>query len=124
MTQQDERPPVWVGHISLPTPDIPTTSDFMVKLGMRPIAEGNRFAVLELRGGTHLVLKQSDELASGTASFDLMVDDLEATHQHLQSLDLSPSEIQAGRIHHSFTINAPSGYTITFNSTHVSDKPV
>ncbi len=124
MAAKDERPQVWVGHVTLSTPDLPTTRDFMVQLGMRPIADGDDFAVLELRGGTQLVLLPSEELASGSAYFDLMVDDLEATHDHLQTLGHAPSEIQSGRIHRSFTVSAPSGHTITFNSSHVSDKPV
>jgi catechol 2,3-dioxygenase-like lactoylglutathione lyase family enzyme len=124
MPPTDERPRVWVGHVTLPTPDLPETCDFMVQLGMRPIAQGDDFAVLELRGGTHLLLLASTEPPSGAAYFDLMVDDLDAIHARLQSLGLSPSEIHAGRIHHSFTVRAPSGHTITFNSSHVSDKPV
>ena len=124
MAPKDERPQAWVGHVTLPTPDLPTTRDFMVQLGMRPIADGDDFAVLELRGGTHLVLLPSVELASGSAYFDLMVDDLDATHDHLQTLGLAPSKIQSGTIHRSFTVSAPSGHTITFNSSHVSDKPV
>ena len=121
---KDERPHVWVGHVTLPTRDLPATRDFMVQLGMRPIAQGDDFAVLELRGGTHLVLLPSVEPTSGSAYFDLMVDDLDATHDNLRTLGLAPSEIQSGRIHRSFTIDAPSGHTITLNSSHVSDKPV
>ncbi len=124
MPPKDERPRVWVGHITLPTSDIPMTRDFMVQLGMRSIADGDDFAILELRGGTHLVLTPSEELASGSADFDLMVDDLDANHENLQTLGLTPSEIQPGQIHRSFTISAPSGHTITFTSSHVSDKPV
>jgi catechol 2,3-dioxygenase-like lactoylglutathione lyase family enzyme len=120
----DERPRVWVGHITLPTPDLPATRSFMVELGMRPIAEGDDFAVLELRGGTHLVLLPTKEPASGSAYFDLMVDDLEGTHARLRALGLTVSEIEAGRIHRSFTVRAPSGHTLTFNSSHVSDRPV
>ena len=63
----DERPQVWVGHITLATPDIPLTRDFMIQLGMRRIADGDDFAILELRGGTHLVLVPAVETASGPA---------------------------------------------------------
>ena len=124
MAATDERPGVWVGHVTLPTPDVPATREFMVQLGMRPIAGGDDFAVLELRGGTHLVLLTSEEPASESAYFDLMVDDLDATHGQLQTLGFDPSEIQSGRIHRSFTVSGPSGHRITFNSSHVSDKPV
>ena len=120
----DERPQVWVGHVSLRTPDVAATRDFMLQLGMRAIAEGDDFAVLELRGGTHLVLLAAEEPATGTAYFDLMVDDLDATHARLQSLGLDPSPIETGRIHDTFTVAAPSGHVIQFNSTHVSDRPV
>lgn len=39
-----ERPPIWIGHIILPTPDLESTHEFMVTLGMRPIARGVRSA--------------------------------------------------------------------------------
>ncbi len=121
---QDERPGVWVGHVTLPTSDVKLTCAFMVELGMRSLVEGDDFAVLELRGGTHLVLTTSDGSEAGAASFDLMVDDLDATHERLRALDHCPSAIEPGRIHSSFTVSAPSGHTIKFNSSHVSDKPV
>lgn len=124
MGTQDERPSVWVGHVTLPTTDIPATRDFMLELGMRFIAGGDDFAVLELRGGTHLVLLPADEPPSGPAYFDLMVEDLDSTHEQLHALGLAPSHIEKGRIHSSFTVTAPSGHVITFNSSHVSDQPV
>jgi catechol 2,3-dioxygenase-like lactoylglutathione lyase family enzyme len=108
----------------LPTPDIPATREFMVGLGMRPIAEGDGFAVLELRGGTHLLLLPAEERVSGTAYFDLMVDDLDATHDELRRQGFTPSEIEQGGVHRSFTVLAPSGHTVKFNSSHVSDQPV
>ena len=124
MSMQDERPGVWVGHVRLPTPDVPGTREFMLALGMRAIFDRDDFAVLELRGGTHLVLVRADERASGSAGFDLMVEDLKATHEQLHSRGLAPSAIEKGRIHSSFTVVAPSGHTVTFNSSHVSDRPV
>ena len=42
--------------------------------------------VLELRGGTHLVLTPGEQLASGPAYFDLMVDDLDAAHEECKAL--------------------------------------
>jgi catechol 2,3-dioxygenase-like lactoylglutathione lyase family enzyme len=124
MPSSDQRPGVWIGHVTLPTPSIPATRAFMVQLGMRPIADGEDFAVLELRGGTHLILLPSAETASGAAYFDLMVDDLDATHARLRELGLAPSDIEISRIHRSFTVGSPSGHTVTFNSSHVSNDPV
>jgi hypothetical protein len=40
------------------------------------------------------------------------------------SMGLMPSPVEEGNIHDWFTISAPSGHTIKFNSTHVSDHPV
>ena len=124
METRDERPPVWVGHIALKAPDVNATRDFMVQLGMRPVADGEGYAVLELRGGTHLVVLAADEPQTGVADFDLMVDDLEATHARLRGLGLEPSEIGGGEIHSSFSVASPSGHRIVFNSTHVSSRPV
>jgi catechol 2,3-dioxygenase-like lactoylglutathione lyase family enzyme len=121
---EDERPGVWIGHVTLSGKDLSGTRDFMIQLGMRPIAQGDGFAVLELRGGTHLVLLPGEEPASGPAYFDLMVDDLDATRERLVSLGFGPSEIESGRVHRSFSVLAPSGHTITFNSSHVSGRPV
>ena len=124
MDPADARPPVWVGHISLTTDRLAESHDFMVQLGMRPIVKRDDFAVLELRAGTHLVLAARDEIEPGNAPFDLMVEDLDATHERLTELGLSPSEIASGRIHRSFTVRDPCGHVITFNSSHVSEEPV
>jgi catechol 2,3-dioxygenase-like lactoylglutathione lyase family enzyme len=124
MASDDARPPLWVGHVLLRTPDIPATRELMLRIGMRDIAHGADFAVLELRGGTHLLLLPADEAASGAASFDLMVDDLDAFHARLRALGLEPSEIRDGGVHRSFTLPSPSGHSLTFNSSHVSALPV
>jgi catechol 2,3-dioxygenase-like lactoylglutathione lyase family enzyme len=124
MGAPDQRPPVWVGHITLTTNEIPNTYDFLVRLGMRPIEQGEAFAVLELRGGTHLVLIRADDATPGQAGFDLMVEDIEATHQQLRTAGFETSAIATGKIHHSFTVTSPAGHTIQFNSSHVSDQPV
>ena len=128
MSSQNDRPPVWIGHTTLATRDLSGTHDFMIKLGMRPIEAGDKFAVLELRGGTHLVILQSDSAEAGPASFDLMVEDIDVTYRELiekfRDQGISPSEIEPGTIHRSFTVTSPVGHIVTFNSTHVSDRPV
>ena len=121
---KDSRPPVWVGHIHLDTDRLDASHDFLVALGMRSLVKGDGFAVLELRAGTHLVLRQRDAIEPGDAPFDLMVEDLDATHDRLRGLGLEPSEISRGEIHDSFTVREPSGHSIRFNSSHVSDQPV
>ena len=116
----DPRPPVWIGHVHMQTDRVEASNAFLVELGLRPIASGDGFAVLELRGGTHLVLRQVDAAPEGDAPFDLMVEDLEATHAELARKGLAPSPIEPGRIHSSFRVRDPSGQTVKFNSTHVA----
>ena len=72
----DERPAVWVGHVALSVADPARSHDFFVAAGMRTIHRADDFAILELRGGTHLLLFGGEATATG-APFDLMVDDLE-----------------------------------------------
>lgn len=123
-TRADERPPVWVGHVSMRTNVLDQSHDFMLALGLRPIGRSDEVSVLELRGGTHLVLLRVDAPLSGAAPFDLMVEDLDAAHARFAELGLSPSPIVSGRIHRSFTVRDPSGQDVEFNSNHVSELPV
>ena len=125
MSQKDLPPPVWVGHVLLETDRLEETAEFMRKLGMRPIVEKLELAVLELRGGTHLVLIAKPNVVAGAASFDLMVEDLHAAHQRFTELGLSPTPIE--RVppeHERFFITEPSGHRISFFSNHVSGQPV
>ena len=126
MTNIDERPAIWIGHMFLATTDIEKTASFMGKLGMRNLFQKESIAIFELRGGTHLLLTSTDDrIAFGSkAPFDLMVDDIDTSHATFDELGLSPSTIKEGSNHRSFTINDPSGYEITVNSSHVSDLPV
>jgi hypothetical protein len=99
---------------------------FMRTIGMRPIFQGPEVSVYELRGGTHLILMLKSEIVGGSAPFELMVDDLRATHQRFASLGLAPSSIEARPAidHEVFTVREPSGQVITFFSSHVSGDPV
>ncbi|MFQ5937168.1 MAG: glyoxalase/bleomycin resistance/dioxygenase family protein, partial [Acidiferrobacterales bacterium] len=109
---------------SLETDRLGESEAFMKKLGMRAIVKSDAVAVLELRGGTHLVLRVREKVTPGEVPFDLMVDDLEETHQRFTEMGLAPSAIEKGRIHRSFKVREPAGHIIKFNSTHVSGRPV
>ena len=126
MTVKDLRPPVWVGHVVLETDRLDDSAAFMRAIGMRTIHPGPDVAVFELRGGTHLILIAKEAVTPGDASFDLMVEDLRATHQHFTSLGFAPTPIEAvPRIDHElFRVREPAGRLITFYSNHVSGKPV
>ncbi len=62
----------------------------------------------------------------GDAPFDLMVDDLYATHNLFTSLGLSPTPIEARPAidHEVFRLREPAGHVITVFSSHVSGNPV
>lgn len=122
----DRRPPLWVGHISLEVPDPRKSNDFFVKLGMRCLEVEDAVAILELRGGTHLVLlRAEDPVVPGTAApFDLMVDDLEAAHARYAALGFAPGAIGEAPFHRFFRLREPGGHDLMFNSSHVSDQPV
>src|SRR5262245_6231121 len=121
LDKDDLRPPLWVGHVTMETDRLDETSEFMQKLGMRLIVHRPQVSVLELRGGTHLVLIAKPQVTAGEASFDLMVEDIHAAHAKFVELGLSPTSIERiSREHEGFKLTEPAGHTITFYSNHVS----
>ena len=126
LTDDNFRPLVGVAHVVLETDRMEETGDFIKKIGMRPIFEGSPVSVYEMRGGTHLILMFKSEIFGAAASFDLMVDDLHATHQRLTLLGLAPSPIEARPAidHEVFTVCEPAGHVVTFFSSHASGKPI
>jgi len=125
LSEKDLRPPVWVGHVVLETDRLEETEQFMRKIGMRSIVQRPEVAVLELRGGTHLVLIAKPEVVPGAAPFDLMVEDLRATHEYFVGLGLAPTPIEtASPEHERFLVREPAGHIIVFFSNHVSGQPV
>lgn len=126
MSDQDQPPPFAVAHVVLETTHMEQSAHFMRMIGLRAIFEGPEVSVYELRGGTHLLLMRKDIVAEGSASFDLMVDDLHATHRRFVDLGLKPSAIQARPAidHEVFTVHEPGGHLITVFSSHASGKPV
>ena len=86
-------------------------------IGMREIEHNEHVAVLELRGGTHLVLVPG--APKPDVPFDLMVEDLDATHRDWEEQGIDVGPITKGRIHHAFEATDPDGYRVTVNSSHV-----
>ena len=114
------RPVFAVGHMRMPVEDVHSAYDFFVRHGTRAILEREDFGILELRGGTHLILTQADEtIAEGQrAPFDLMVDDVDAVHAAFLDDGVEATDIERGEIHDSFRVTGPSGYSIPINSSH------
>ena len=120
------RPPVWVGHVYLSVKDVPSAAQWLETVGLRRIVVRDEAAVLEMRGGTHVVVRPG-VAAGGTAPFDLMVDDLDATHREYVEKGLSPSPIRQRQWrydHDSFELPGPDGWVFTVHNSHVGDLPV
>lgn len=122
----DARPQMAVGHVPLFVADIAASADFFAALGLRHIGTYERVAILELRGGTHLVVLPAERpLAAGArAPFDLMVDDVDACHATLAARGLQPSAIRANDSHRQFDIVEPGGHRVSVISSHASGQPV
>jgi hypothetical protein len=122
----DQRPPVAVGHVRFPTTDIARAARWLESVGLRPIFADAELAVLEFRGGTHVVVRKADEAprAGLAAPFDLMVDDIEAARCDYMAKGLGPSDISRGRIHDSFHLIGPDGHDFTVTSSHAGGRAV
>ena len=122
----DARPRLAVGHVRLEVEDVGEAYAFFVRHGMRDIFKGEDFGVLELRGGTHLVLSRTRApIEPGRkASFDLMVDDIDAARAEFTGAGVTATEIERGRIHDTFHIEGPGGYRFAVTSSHAGDRAV
>jgi hypothetical protein len=123
---KDNRPPVAIGHVRIETHTVSDTIDFFKTLGLRDIFRGDKFGVLELRGGTHLIVSsRARPVRKGTpAPFDIMVDDINDAHKKYGKKNFEPSDITSGSIHSSFFIRAPSGHKLKITSSHAGRRAV
>ena len=122
----DQRPPVAVGHVYLSATDVTAAAGWLETVGLRPIFASAEIAVLELRGGTHVVVRKAERpLEAGTAApFDLMVDDIEAARRDYGAKGLGPSDVSRGRIHDAFHLAGPDGHDFTVCSSHAGKRAV
>jgi catechol 2,3-dioxygenase-like lactoylglutathione lyase family enzyme len=117
---------MWVGHVALAVRDVAQTKQFLLSLGLRDAEPAAPVGVIELRGGTHiLVLPRADDVAPGTrAPFDLMVDDLDAFRARLEGLGITPAPVQTNPSHRFFLLREPGGHDIDVSSSHATGLPV
>jgi catechol 2,3-dioxygenase-like lactoylglutathione lyase family enzyme len=131
------------GHFVMKVSDIDLSYQFYTKLGLRPFGIYPDLAVVELRGGTHILLfSKNDELPSslsssqlgqrGDASFDerldLMIEgksrsDLELYRATLMEKGLSVDAIAQDQFfgHDYFQLVDPDGNGITFYTSHTGE---
>ena len=121
---EETRPDPAAGHLFLRAKGVEAASKRLVEVGVRAIVRKERFAVLELRGGTHIVGRELDAGGTYEAPFDLMYEDIEAAHERFAAAGFDVTEIAEGRIHRSFTATAPESFVIEVNDSHAGRRPV
>ena len=124
--RKDRRPPIAVGHVFFATTDVAAAASWFETVGLRPIAGDEDFAVLELRGGTHLVITRASRRPrrGAEAPFDLMVDDVDVARRKFIAKGLKPSRIRRGSIHDEFSLAGPDGYSMAVLSSHAGRRAV
>jgi len=116
----DARPDLWTGHVFLYTADLNAATSFYEQIGMRRVAVMEHLAALEMRGGTHLVIRpDSEQVAPGHVGWDLMVDDLDFTHNKWQADGIAVTDIVNESPHRSFEVTDPEGHVIVVRDSHV-----
>lgn len=111
----DPRPRFAIGHLTMTAADVTGLTGFYREIGMRVVVETDRFAILELRGGTHLILQPG---SSGTDALDLIVDDIDDTHAVLTHAGAEPTSITRGSPHDRFQATDPEGNRLDVSSNH------
>ena len=126
MPRKNDRPGIWIGHVTRRVRNVKESAEFFATLGLRTVMAESQMAILELRGGTHLLLF-ADEAKFKTIpndNFDLMVSDVEAFHDSLHSKGIRVSQLKQDRFHTYFEASDPDGAKWRINSDHTEGRPV
>ena len=82
-------------------------------------------AILELRGGAHLLIMAAQGSDTESESrFDLMVDDIESTRAMLKGDGQSVTDLKTSSVHKSFEVTDPDGRSVHICSNHTGGQPV
>src|ERR1700680_3281712 len=128
-----------VAHLVFKVADLKSSCQFYSNLGLPPFAIEEKVAIIELRGGTHLLLLSVDEQAGEDVAesvtgqfhkrfseqFDLMIKGKDLNELEKYRLELISRGIAAGEIpdekffgHYLFRIKDPDGNGITIYTSH------
>jgi catechol-2,3-dioxygenase len=128
-----------VAHLVFKVVDLKSSCQFYSNLGIPPFAIDEKVAIIELRGGTHLLLLEVDQLAGEDVAesltgqfhkrfseqFDLMIKAKGLNELTKYRLELISRGIAAGEIpdetffgHYLFCIKDPDGNGITIYTSH------
>jgi catechol 2,3-dioxygenase-like lactoylglutathione lyase family enzyme len=127
-----EAPPLAVGHLALNVADLEASHQFYTGLGLRSFAKDGGIAILELRGGTHLLLfPRQGDAAAKPASVDLMIagktrEALEAFRRGAiaRGVGLGPIADERRFGHYLISDKDPDGNEVTIFTSHAGDLPV
>lgn len=111
----EDRPRFAIGHLGFTAADVPALTDFYERVGMRRVMTTDDFAIIELRGGTHIIIRSGP---AGEAELDLMVDDIDEAHQVFAAQGPEPTPIRRGNPHDRFSVTDPEGNRLAINSDH------
>jgi len=130
-----------VAHLVFKVADLKSSCQFYSNLGLPPFATDEKVAIIELRGGTHLLLLSVDEPAGEdiaesltgqfhkrfSEQFDLMIegkgpDELKKYRSELISRGIAAGEIPDETFfgHYLFCIKDPDGNGITIYTSHAN----
>jgi catechol 2,3-dioxygenase-like lactoylglutathione lyase family enzyme len=144
-TMSKNLPAAAFGHFVMKVNDIDVSYQFYTKLGLRPFGIFPELAIIELRGGTHILLfNKNEELSSSLNSshlgqrgvsfneqLDLMIDgksrgDLELYRAALLGKGLAVDAIAQDQFfgHDYFQLVDPDGNGITVYTSHTGELPV
>lgn len=126
MQPPSSRPAAAVGHVLLHVSSVPASARFYEQLGCRPVHASAELAILELRGGTHLMLFAGEPGERERPGFDLMVERVAAFRDALLAAGLAcePLERHERSGHEHFTCSDPDGYRVVVYSDHTDGRPV
>ena len=122
-------PALAIGHVSLRVSDVKVAAGFYRTLGLRGVMETPGLAILELRGGSHLMLfrAKGTPRAGRVRSFDLMLDgDIQVFRTSLEQAGLPVTEIADDRLsrHQWFEVTDPDGHVLSIYTSHTEGRPV
>ncbi len=117
MIDKSVRPRIAIGHVLLSGADLPALAAFYAEVGMRPVVAMEHMAIVELRGGTHIVISPGP---AGQGELDLMVDDIDETREIFMAAGAEVSEIRRGNPHDRFHTTDPEGNKLVVLSSHVT----
>ncbi len=124
--KRNKVPSVAIGHVILKASDLKRSLQFYRTLGLRSVYEGPHMAILEMRGGTHLMLFRGKPKPGPIRTFDFMVDRIRAYRDALKKVGIGGSRIRHDHVsgHRTFELTDPDGHEVKVYSSHTGGRPV